>query len=124
MQALDLSGYSKHACTHGLSLWQTIFYILHCLKLKQEMCRVMGDKDVTILMKERMIDTWLPKILSYVQKSEKSSLKKLVEEMDSAISEDKLNPAGNIKCSLAFCILQFSILSHISPRVRIVSCKD
>ena len=44
-------------------------------------------------------DTWLPKILSYVQKSEKSSLKKLVEEMDSAISVDKLNPAGNITWS-------------------------
>ena len=63
------------------------------------MCRVMGDKDITGLMKERMIDTWLPKILSYVQQSEKSSLKKLVEEMDSAISEDKLNPAGNITSS-------------------------
>ena len=116
MQTLDLSGYSKHACMHGSSLWQTIFYILHCLKLKQEMCQVMGDKDVTILMKERMIDTWLPKILSYVQKSEKSSLKKLVEEMDSIQQVTK--------CSLAFCILQFSILSQISSRVRIVSCKD
>jgi hypothetical protein len=63
------------------------------------MCRVIGDKDVTRLMKERMIDTLLPKILSYVQKSEKSSLKKLVEEMDSAISVDKLNPAGNITWS-------------------------
>ena len=62
-------------------------------------------------------------ILQYVQKSEKSWLKKLVEEMDSAISEHKLNPASNIKCSLAFCILRFSILSQVSPSVRIVSCR-
>ena len=96
-------------------------YILHTSLFKAEARNVPSHGG------QRCNDTnegTLPKILSYVQKSEKSSLKKLVEEMDSAISEDKLNPAGNIKCSLAFCILQFSILSHIPPRVRIVSCKD
>lgn len=60
------------------------------------MCRVMDDNDTTRLMKERMVDTWLPRILTYVQMSEKSTIKKLLQEMDSAIALDKLSQAGKL----------------------------
>ena len=58
------------------------------------MCRVMGDEDVTSLMKKRMAENWLPRILSYAQTSQKASIRKLMQEMDSAIAVNKLSQTG------------------------------
>ena len=58
------------------------------------MCRVMGDEDVTSLMKKRMAENWLPRILSYAQTSQKASTRKLMQEMDSAIAVNKLSQTG------------------------------
>ena len=60
------------------------------------MCRVMSDNEITRHMKQSMADTWLPRILSFSQMSEKSSTKQLLEEMDAAIASAQLTQAGKV----------------------------
>ena len=56
----------------------------------------MSNNKITRHMKQSMADTWLPIILSFSQMREKSSTKKLLEEMDAAIASDQLTQAGKV----------------------------
>ena len=60
------------------------------------MCRVMADDSVTRVMKERMEDTWLPKILQYARKTEKPSVRKVLNEMEKSITLAQISEKGNV----------------------------
>ena len=54
----------------------------------------MGDEDITSLMKKRMAENWLPRILSYARTRQKASIRKLMQKMDSANAVNKLSQTG------------------------------
>ena len=60
------------------------------------MCRVMADDSVTRVMKEHMEDTWLPKILQYARKTEKPSVRKVLNKMEESVTLAQISEKGNV----------------------------
>ena len=55
-----------------------------------EICRIFNDAEFCKNMKVSLAGTWILRILSYMESSDKPGLKKLLNEMEQAVKNDGL----------------------------------
>ena len=60
------------------------------------MCYIFENMEMTRMIKSRITDTWVPKIVGYIEKAnENQELSNLMGEMKEAIAEGFLSETGN-----------------------------
>jgi hypothetical protein len=60
-----------------------------------EICRIFDDVEFCKNMKVSLAGTWIPRILSYIESSDKPMVKKLRDEMEQAINDGLISETGN-----------------------------
>ena len=61
------------------------------------MCYIFENMEMTKMIKNRIVDTWMPKIVGYIEKSnENEELSDLMGEMKEAIAEGFLSETGKL----------------------------
>ena len=61
-----------------------------------EICRIFNDAEFCKNMKVSLAGTWIPRILSYMQSSDKPVLKKFLSEMEQAVNDGLIRETGNL----------------------------
>ena len=60
-----------------------------------EICRIFDDVEFCKNMKVSLAGTWIPRILSYMESSDKPMVKKILDEMEQAINDGLISETGN-----------------------------
>ncbi len=60
-----------------------------------EICRTFDDVEFCKNMKVSLAGTWIPRILSYMESSDRPMVKKILDEMEQAINDGLISETGN-----------------------------
>jgi hypothetical protein len=73
-------------------LSSNIYYVRLLFKLKLEMCTIPQDESMTRQMKERLVDTWVPRILNFSKKLKRPAV--IMDDMDEAVTKGDISESG------------------------------
>ena len=61
-----------------------------------EICQIFNDAEFCKNMTVSLAGTWIPRILSYMESSDKPVLKKFLSEMEQALNDGLISETGNL----------------------------